>query len=44
MRPREVRLYKETSGSKSSSRKPSEVATACEKLLLPDIENIFNKE
>ena len=43
MRPREVRLYKETSGSKSSSRKPSEVATACEKLL-PDIENIFNKE
>ena len=43
MRPREVRLCKETSGSKSSSRKPSEVATAYEKLL-PDIENIFNKE
>ncbi|KAK7076560.1 hypothetical protein SK128_019572 [Halocaridina rubra] len=39
---REVRLYKESAG-KNSARKPSEVATACEKLL-PDIEEIFNKE
>ncbi|KAK3873754.1 hypothetical protein Pcinc_021261 [Petrolisthes cinctipes] len=39
---REVRLYKESMG-RNSSRKPSEVATACEKLL-PDIEDIFNKE
>lgn len=39
---REVRLYKESMG-RNSSRKPSEVATACEKLL-PDIEEIFNKE
>lgn len=38
---REVRLYKESLG-RGSSRKPSEVATACEKLL-PDIEDIFNK-
>lgn len=38
---REVRLYKE-SVRRSNSRKPSEVATACEKLL-PDIEDIFNK-
>ena len=41
---REVRLYKETHGkSNSHSRKPSEVANACEKLL-PAIEEIFNKE
>jgi len=39
---REVRLYKESVG-RNNSRKPSEVATACEKLL-PDIEEIFNKE
>lgn len=39
---REVRLYKESVG-RNNSRKPSEVATACEKLL-PDIEDIFNKE
>ncbi|XP_064115509.1 uncharacterized protein LOC135221700 isoform X1 [Macrobrachium nipponense] len=39
---REVRLYKVSVG-RNSSRKPSEVATACEKLL-PDIEEIFNKE
>lgn len=38
---REVRLYKESVG-RNNSRKPSEVATACEKLL-PDIEDIFNK-
>ena len=38
---REVRLYKESLG-RGSSRKPSEVATACEKLL-PEIEDIFNK-
>lgn len=38
---REVRLYKESMG-RNRSRKPSEVATACEKLL-PDIEDIFNK-
>lgn len=38
---REVSLYKKSVG-RNSSRKPSEVATACEKLL-PDIEEIFNK-
>ena len=36
-------VYKETSGSKSSSRKPSQVTPTCERLL-PDIENIFNEE
>ncbi|XP_018011215.1 uncharacterized protein LOC108668496 [Hyalella azteca] len=39
---REVRLFKE-SRCRLSSRKPSEVANACEKLL-PAIEHIFNKE
>ena len=38
---REVRLYKESLG-RNNSRKPSEVANACQKLL-PDIEEIFNK-